>query len=78
MRMIRLKPGHYAGRRLLAGDEFEVRSRRHARLLEKLGRAVEAPEPFEWEPPVVEEPDVEVEEEKPKRTYRRRDLKAEE
>lgn len=43
LKLIAKKPLRYAGRSLVAGDEFEA-SRMDARLLKAIGKAVDAPE----------------------------------
>lgn len=70
--MIRLKPGTYANRRLEAGEQFTVRNQRQAKLLTALGKAVVYVPPPKPKAETKPEP-----KERPKRQYRRRDMKAE-
>lgn len=67
--MIAVKAMRYAGQWLSAGDEFEPKSERDARILRAIGKAIDG------EAPEVEE---KAEDDKPqKRAYRRKDMKAE-
>lgn len=91
--MITLKPHTYAGRHLRAGDRFEADSAAHRKLLQALGRAQDAPAAESAAPAAllrlalrpqdtnaVEGEKVPLVREgaaKPKRIYRRRDLRAE-
>lgn len=77
--LIANKPMRYAGRALKAGDSFQA-SGRDSRTLTLIGRASEfVPAPVAKEPVKVEPvaPSKVVEEETQKRTYKRRDLRAE-
>lgn len=67
--MIAVKAMRYAGRDLMPGDEFEPQSDRDARLLRAIGKAKDA------EP--VDDTDHDDEDAPKKRTYRRKDMKAE-
>lgn len=82
--MITLKPHTYAGRHLRAGDRFEADSAAHRKLLQALGRAQDAPAAESAAPAALlrlalRTPDAAPPEAaaKPKRIYRRRDLRAE-
>lgn len=57
----------YGGERVQSGAEFSVKSKRDAKILTATGRAEVAPPPT---PPAIEQP-------KPRRTYKRRDMAAE-
>lgn len=82
MKLIAKKALIYSGKRIKAGDEFTA-ERRFGNLFVAIGKArIAPPEPTVAESeevvkPAVEKPTVEVIEEKPKRTYRRRDMKVE-
>jgi hypothetical protein len=67
MKLIATKAFSYAGARLRVGQEFSAKSKGDARVLQALGRAALAPAATPSAAGV----------EKPKRTYKRRDLVAE-
>lgn len=64
--MIALKSMTYAGKRIEAGDRFDAKTLRDAKILRAIGKAEDEEAPVE---DVVDEP--------PKRVYRRKDMKAE-
>lgn len=82
MKLIAKKALIYSGKRIKAGDEFTA-ERRFGNLFVAIGKAkIAPPEPTVAESeevvkPAVEKPTVEAEE-KPKRTYKRRDMTTEE
>jgi hypothetical protein len=68
LKLIAKKSLRYAGRSLVAGDDFEA-SAKYARLLKAIGKAGDAP-PVEPAPEAPAEP-------KPRKGYKRRDMTAE-
>ena len=81
MKLIATKTLIYGGKRIGPGDEFTA-ARQSGKVLVAIGKArIATPEPTVAEleevvKPAVEKPTVEAEE-KPKRTYKRRDMKVE-
>lgn len=72
MRLIATKSMSYAGKRLADGDEFEPRTARDARILKAIGKASDVTDTAEAEPEAPA-----AKETRQKRTYKRRDLTAE-
>lgn len=70
--MIATKSMTYAGRRLQVGDRFDAKSARDAKLLRAIGKAQDEATPSDEALPVGLTTD-----DKPKREYRRKDMKAE-
>lgn len=66
--MIATKSMTYGGKRLQPGDPFEPKRARDAKILRAIGKARDADDPA---------PEVQTVDAEPKRTYRRKDMKAE-
>lgn len=75
MKLIALKELRYAGRQLAAGEEFDA-SDRDGRLLTLIGKAEVAESAIGESEPEEVAPTTEQEQPK-RRTYRRRDMRAE-
>ncbi|HPB23580.1 MAG TPA: hypothetical protein PLL48_14775 [Novosphingobium sp.] len=69
--MIAVKSMRYGGRNLEPGDEFDAMSARDARILRAIGKARDAEADVDAEAPAAGGDDGK------KRTYRRKDMKAE-
>lgn len=72
IKMTAKKATRYAGKAIAVGDEFSVKSNAHAKLYQAIGKATIVP----VDPPLIRKKEVEPEE--PKRTYKRKDMVAEE